>query len=164
MSRTLTRVPKSPARETPEREEGERSEPSASAGGSLAATRPTEVPAVAKRRQFTAAYKLRILQEAAACRAPGELGALLRREGLYSSHLSSWRAQQRQGALAALSDVKRGRKAAPREAKEIERLLRENARLQRRLDQAERIIEIQKKVSEILGIPLKPPTPDEIDS
>ncbi len=119
---------------------------------------------MAKRRQFTAEYKLRLLQEADACRAPGEVGALLRREGLYSSHLSSWREQRRQGALAALSDVKRGRKATPKEAKEVERLRRDVARLQRRLDQAERIIEIQKKVSEILGIPLRTPTQEELDS
>jgi transposase-like protein len=103
------------------------------------------VLAVAKRRRFTAEFKLKFLQEADACRAPGELGALLRREGLYSSHLSTWRAQRRQGALAALSDVKRGRKAAPREAQEVERLRRDNVRLQRRLEQAERIIEIQKR-------------------
>jgi transposase len=164
MSKTLIRNGKSPARETPQREEGSRSEPSASAGVSLADAPPTEVLAVAKRRRYTAEYKLSVLKQAEACRAPGELGALLRREGLYSSHLSSWRAQHLQGALAALSDVKRGCKAAPREVKEIDRLRRENLRLQRRLDQAERIIEIQEKVSEILGIPLRPPTPDEIDS
>jgi transposase-like protein len=164
MSKTLTRGDSRPAGKAPEREDGERSEPASSAGGFPAAAPPTEVLAVAKRRRFTAQYKLQVLQEADACRAPGELGALLRREGLYSSHLSSWREQRRQGALAALSDVKRGRKATPKEAKEVERMRREIVRLQRRLDQAERIIEIQKKVSEILGIPLRTPAPDEIDS
>lgn len=164
MTKTLTRSGRRPAGETPEREDGERSEPASSAGVSPAAAPSTEVLAVAKRRQFTAEYKLQVLQRADACRAPGELGELLRREGLYSSHLASWRQQRRQGALAALSDVKRGRRPTPREAKEVERLRRQNAQLQRRLDQAERIIEIQKKVSEILGIPLRTPTQDELDS
>ena len=164
MIKTLTRSGRRPAGETPEREDGERSEPALSAGGFPAGAPPTEVLAVAKRRKFTAEYKLELLKEADACRAPGELGALLRREGLYSSHLSTWRAQRRLGALAALSDVHRGRKAAPREAKEIERLRRANVRLQARLDQAERIIDIQKKISEILGIPLRTPTQEELDS
>ena len=164
MHKTLTRSGRRPAGETPEREDGERSEPASSAGVFPAGAPPTEVLAVAKRRQFTAEYKLQLLKEADLCRAPGEVGALLRREGLYASHLSSWREQRRQGALAALSDVKRGRKAAPKEAKEVERLRRDNVRLQRRLDQAERIIEIQKKVSEILGIPLRTPTQEELDS
>jgi transposase len=164
MSQTLTRSGRRPAGETPEREDGERSEPASSRGGFPAGAPPTEVLAVAKRRKFTAEYKLELLKEADACRAPGELGALLRREGLYSSHLSTWREQRRMGALAALSDVRRGRTAAPREAQEVERLRRELVRLQRRLDQAERIIDIQKKVSEILGIPLRTPTQDELDS
>jgi transposase-like protein len=164
MSNTLTRSGRRPAGEAPEREDGERSEPALSAGAFPAGAPPTEVLAVAKRRQFTAEYKLRIVQEADACRAAGELGALLRREGLYSSHLSTWRAQRRQGALAALSDVKRGRKPVPREVRENERLQREIQRLQGRLDQAERIIEIQKKVAALLGIPLKTLDSDESGS
>ena len=164
MNKTLTRSGRRPAGETPEREDGERSEPALSAGVFPAGAPPTEVLAVAKRRQFTAEYKLQLLKEADLCRAPGEVGALLRREGLYASHLSTWREQRRLGALAALSDVRRGRKAAPKEAKENERLKRQVNRLQDRLDQAERIIEIQKKVSEILGIPLRTPTQEELDS
>ena len=164
MTKTLTRSGRRPAGEAPEREDGERSEPASSAGVFPAGAPPTEVLAVAKRRQFTAEYKLKLLQEADACRAPGEVGALLRRMGLYASHLSSWREQRRQGALAALSDRTRGRKPVAREVKENERLKRQVSRLQDRLDQAERIIEIQKKVSELLGIPLRTPTQEELDS
>lgn len=107
---------------------------------------------MAKRRTFTAAYKLDILQQADACREPGEVGELLRREGLYSSHLSTWRQQRDVGALRALG-VKRGRKSKQVD-KEKQRLEKENTRLRRELEQAEKIIEIQKKVSELLEIPL----------
>lgn len=108
------------------------------------------------RRHFTASYKLRILEEADRCSKPGQTGALLRREGLYSSHLVVWRRQRRAGTLSALSPAKRGRKAEPRNplASENELLRRENERLLKRLKAAETIIEFQKKVSEILGIPL----------
>ena len=115
--------------------------------GSAAGPRPdTEVPARPRRRRFTAEYKLRILQEADVCRAPGELGALLRREGLYSSHLADWRRARHEGALGALGR-RRGPKGKPRDAasREHERLKQEVARLRRRLEQAEAIIEIQKK-------------------
>ncbi len=117
-----------------------------------------EVSERAARRRFTAEYKLRVLRDADACAGPGEVGAVLRREGLYSSHLTTWRRQREQGSLAALSPKKRGRPAVPssplaRRAAELER---ENARLTHRLKQAETIIAVQKKVSEILGIPLKP--------
>jgi transposase-like protein len=107
------------------------------------------------RRCFAAAYKLRILQEAQACMKPGEVGALLRREGLYSSHLDKWRKRLREGGEAALMEAKRGRKPK-RTALDVEneKLRKHNARLERRLRQAETIIEIQKKVSEILGVPL----------
>ncbi len=113
-----------------------------------------EVVAKAKRRRFSAEYRLEILRQADACKAPGELGALLRREGLYSSLLSTWRRQREQGALAALRGRKRGPKpkAADPRVKELEK---QNARLQRKLKQAEMIIEVQKKVHEILGIPLR---------
>jgi transposase-like protein len=115
------------------------------------------VPENAKRRTFTAEYKRRILREADACTEPGEVGALLRREGLYSSHLTSWRKQRQRGELAGLSPKKRGRKGHSKtvSAKEYERLQRENRRLRQRLEQAELIIDIQKKASEMLGIPLR---------
>ena len=116
-----------------------------------------EVIPVARRRQFTAQYKLRILEEADRCTAPGELGALLRREGLYSSYLSRWRQAQEQGKLAGLSSKKRGPKpsADPELKKEIAKLRGEKERLQARLAQAETIIDVQKKLSELLGINVK---------
>jgi transposase-like protein len=109
-----------------------------------------EVRPKAKHRRFTAEYKMRILGEAAACRQPGELGALLRREGLYSSLLTQWRRQQMQGTLLALAPKRRGPKPDP-QADELARLRRENERLQERLKQAETVIEVQKKVSQLLG-------------
>ena len=113
------------------------------------------MPEKASRRRFDAAYKLRILEEADRCTEPGQLGELLRREGLYSSHLTTWRRQRDEGALNGLREKKRGRKPKRRDAKdlELERLRRENQKLEDRLRQAETIIEVQKKVSEILGIP-----------
>ena len=110
-----------------------------------------EVVPQAKRRQFSAEYKERILAEAEQCTKRGEIGALLRREGLYSSHLSNWRRQQRQGQLQGLVARKRGRKAKP-QVQEIARLERENERLRQRLEQAELIIDVQKKVSQMLGL------------
>lgn len=110
----------------------------------------TEVAAKAVRRQFSAAYKLRILQEAEAC-PPGEVGALLRREGLYSSHLTTWKRQQAAGQLAGLTPKPRGPKPNL-EAEALKRLRKENERLQRRLQQAEAIIEAQKKLSQLLGL------------
>jgi len=123
---------------------------------------PIPDPAVLEkpvRRRFTAEYKLRILQEADQCSAPGQLGALLRREGLYSSLLSTWRRQRDQGTLAGLSPKRRGRKPNPDAPliAENQRLVRETQRLAAKLRQAETIIEVQKKLSEILGIPLPPP-------
>lgn len=113
-----------------------------------------EVIPIASRRQFTAQYKLRILEEADRCTAPGELGALLRREGLYSSYLSRWRQAQERGKLAGLSSKKRGPKPTsdPELEKEVAKLRREKGRLQARLAQAETIIDVQKKLSELLGI------------
>jgi transposase-like protein len=107
-----------------------------------------EVDAKPTRRTFTAAYKLKILDDADGC-SEGEIGALLRREGLYFSHLTAWRRQRAEGALQALGK-KRGRKAKPRD-KEKEQLIKENAKLRRKLEQAEKIIEIQKKVSALLA-------------
>ena len=110
-----------------------------------------EVVPKAQRRQFSAEYKQRVLQEHEACTEPGEKGALLRREGLYSSHITTWRRQRERGELAGLAPKKRGVKADP-QAEENTRLRRENERLKKRLEQAELIIEVQKKVSQILGI------------
>jgi len=105
-----------------------------------------EVVVQAERRRFTAKYKLHILEEADRCNGVGELGALLRREGLYSSYLSRWRRQRDQGQLQALASKKRGRKNAARDqrAEELVELRREKQRLQLRLQQAETIIEVQK--------------------
>lgn len=133
----------------PERSEAERSE-----GPKDPLPPDSEVAATPARRRFTAEYKQRILREAEAFRGTGQIAALLRREGLYSSHLAAWRKQQ--------SDApkRRGRKpqnpAVSAQIEENRKLLRENARLQRRLAQAEAIIDIQKKVSALLGIPLNP--------
>jgi transposase len=117
-----------------------------------------EVTPKARRRTFSAEYKLRILDEAAVCTRPGERGALLRREGLYSSHLTYWRRELRKGVLAGLKPKKRGRQADPLAA-ENAALRRENARLQTKLERAETIIAVQKKLSDLLGLP----TPNETD-
>lgn len=116
-----------------------------------------EVPERPERRKFTAEYKLRILAEADACKTHGEVGALLRREGLYSSHLSRWRQRQRAGALGALTPKKRGPEPDPSVPfeKRINDLERENARLRKKLAQAETIIDVQKKVSGLLGMPME---------
>jgi transposase-like protein len=108
-----------------------------------------------QRRRFTAEYKARILREVESC-PEGARGELLRREGLYSSHLITWRRQRDEGALTALEPKKRGRKAKRRDplVVENEQLRRELAKVRHRLEQAEVIIEVQKKVSQILGIPL----------
>lgn len=123
--------------------------------------KPIPDPAVLEkpvRRRFTAEHKLRILHEADRSTASGQLGALLRREGLYSSLLSSWRQQRDEGTLAGLTPKRRGRKANPDAPliAENERLKRETQRLAAKLRQAETIIEIQKKLSEMLGIHLPP--------
>jgi len=162
-------VDQSPVGE-PERRGDERSE-AARSGGSSTGERETplppdpEVPARHAKRRFTTAYKLDILRRADACTRPGELGALLRREGLYSSHLVTWRRQRAHG----LTPKRRGRKPTssdPR-VKTLERekaaLATENRRLERRLERAETIIAFQKKVAELLGIPLKPLPSDEDD-
>jgi hypothetical protein len=106
---------------------------------------------------------LRIVEAADRCSAPGETGALLRKEGLYSSHLTLWRRQRDEGALAKLAPKKRGRKAAPVDpsARRVAELERENERLRHKLEQATTIIEVQKKVSSLLGIPLYSTTTGE---
>ena len=108
-----------------------------------------EVPQKAQRRRYSAAYKLQILEEADRATEPGQIGALLRREGLYSSLLASWRQQRRDGTLAGR---RRGRKTKDPLEVENEQLRKENARLVHRLDQAETIISVQKKLSRLLGI------------
>ena len=128
-----------------------------------AATAPDpEVPAKAERRRFTAAYRLGILKQADACKRPGELGALLRREGLYSSHLANWRRQREQGALRDMRGRRRGPTPRPIDPR-VKQLEAENRRLERKLQRAETIIALQKKVAEILEIPLKPLDTDETD-
>ena len=119
--------------------------------GKVEVADPEVVPR-AKRRRFTAGYKLRIVEEADRCSEPGEVGALLRREGLYSSHLSNWRRQRAEGELRALAERKRGRKAQGQQVHELDELRREKEQLQIRLQQAELIIEVQKKVSQLLGL------------
>ena len=110
------------------------------------------MPEKAQRRRFTPEYKLRILEEADRCREPGEIGALLRREGLYSSNLGKWREQRRIGVLSALSAKKRGRKLRrDPQAERVEKLERENRRLREELRKAHVIIEVQKKVARLLG-------------
>jgi len=135
-------------------------------GVSLAgAPGPVPDPAVeAKpmRRRFTAEYKLRILREVERSKEPGEIGAILRREGLYSSHLAHWRQERDRVAKAELAARKRGPKRRAEDPR-IKQLERENAQLSRRLQRAEFLIGIQKKASELLGIPLSPLEPDEND-
>ena len=115
-----------------------------------------EVAAKAQRRKFTAEYKLQVVREAERCKEPGEIGALLRREGLYSSLLTAWRREVEQGTRAALRSKKRGPKARVVDPR-VKELERENARLRKRLEHAELIITVQKKVSKLLGIPLESP-------
>ena len=117
-----------------------------------------EVLAKARRRRFTLEYKRRILREADRCRQPGEIGALLRREGLYSSHLSAWRAARERGELGGEGARKRGPEAKapdPRD-KKIAEQAREIARWQKRAERAEALVEVQKKLSELLGVELPP--------
>ena len=115
-----------------------------------------EVLAKAKRRRFSLEYKRRILREVDRCSRPGELGALLRREGLYSSSLSNWRAARDRGELGGQGTRKRGPQAKPPDpgAKWIAELERENRRLRHRAERAEALVEVQKKLSELLGIDL----------
>jgi transposase-like protein len=141
--------------------EGARRASGVSANGAGDVSDP-EVVEKPKRRRFSAEYRLRIVREADACKELGEIGALLRREGLYSSLLTAWRRQRDAGALEGLRSKKRGPKAKAIDPR-VKRLERENARLKRKLEQAETIIDIQKKVAGMLGIPLKSSEPDEKD-
>ena len=119
----------------------------------------TEIAEKATRRRFTKEFRLRVLEEADRCSQLGDLGALLRREGLYSSHIATWRKQRREGTLKAL-----GRKRGPKpkrtaEELEVEKLRRENERLRDKLRKAEKIIEVQKKLAEVLGLDGDEPEP-----
>ncbi len=136
----------------------ERSDEAPGAGASSAGGVPDpEVLAKPTRRQFTAEYRLRILEEADRCTDRGEVGRLLRREGLYSSHLANWRKARREGALSALRPKKRGRK--PTEANplapKVKRLETKVKRLERELDAARTILDVQGKVAGLLGFSLK---------
>src|SRR5437867_6784387 len=117
----------------------------------------TEVVAKVHRRRFTAEYKRRIVREADRCTKPGEIGALLRREGLYSSHLVTWRAARDRGELEGLSPKKRGPKVAPPDPrdKKIAEQERDIARWQKRAERAEAFVEVQKKVAALLGTPFE---------
>jgi transposase-like protein len=120
-----------------------------------------EVDAKPKRRRFSGAYKQRIIEECDAATEPGAIGEILRREGLYSSHLSEWRKTRRLEGVAGLAAKKRGRKPKSELAKENERLRRDLARAEERARRAELIVEAQKKLCAILGIPNDPPGSDE---
>ena len=151
-----------------ERSEGERSEPkrsgAAAEAGAASASRPDpEVVAKAKRRTFTAEYKQRILQEAdSAAATPGGVGALLRREGLYSSHLVTWRRERRAGVLEALKLRKRGPRSERNPlAEENQKLRRQVGQLTEKLRKAEIIIDVQKKVAALLGNPIPDVDPEE---
>jgi len=162
-----------PLLDSEQRSSGERSEPERSCeepnngrraeGGAVVSNESLERP---RRRTFTAEYKRKILAAAdAAAGQVGAIGALLRREGLFSSHLTKWRAERDSGALAGLEPRRRG--PAPRQVaaqtKRLAQLERENARLRHQLKQAEIIIEFQKKLHDVLGIPLSsPPESNEI--
>ena len=153
-----------------ERREAERSDAdrSAAAGRTVAPEPPAprphpEVIANARRRTFTAEYKLRILAEAdAAASQPGAIGALQRREGLYSSHLVTWRRERQAGMLKGLTPNKRGPKSKRNPLQdELQKLRRENQRLTEELRKAEIVIDVQKKVGALLGWPLPKADPEE---
>ena len=114
-----------------------------------------EVVATVRRRQFTSADKRRILEAADRCTQPGEIGALLRKEGIYSSHLTTWRRQRAADERAALAPQQRGRKADPAQAEDrrVRQLTQANDRLRRQLAQANAIIDVQKKLCVLLGLP-----------
>ena len=152
-----------------ERSETERSEDERSGAAGKASAVPQAVPhpdpevvAKPRRRTFTAEYKRRILNEADAARFSGSIGALLRREGLYSSHLVTWRREREAGILDALTPHKRGPKSKrhPLE-EENQKLRRQNERLTDQLRKAEIIIDVQKKVAALLGRPIPAPDPEE---
>lgn len=133
--------------------------------GAKAAPPNPEVLAKPKARRFTAEYKLNLIAEADRCDKPGQIGALLRREGLYTSHLCHWRKQRHAGALGALKGQKRGPKVpAPNPlAKPLAQAQKDNARLEKKLKKAEAIIDFQKKIAAMLNIPMSPFEDEEND-
>ena len=161
--RSTSIVEESPVAGVPQRSSGERSEPERSGGTPAGAApavrveRPSapdpEVVAKPRRRTFSAEYQIRILREADACE-PGQIGALLRREGLYSSHLTAWRRLRDKGFLVAAGERRRGRKTKPSDpsVKRVAELERENRRLAEELRKAQIIIDFQKKVQALLSM------------
>jgi transposase len=145
-----------------ERSEADRSSVDGKAGPHIEPRPNPEVAAKAKRRTFDGLYKQRILAEADRAQEPGAIGALLRREGLYSSHLVTWRREREAGSLQALTPKRRGPKVKrnPLE-EENQKLHQENQRLSDRLRTAEIIIDVQKKVAALLGRPILTPEPEE---
>lgn len=133
--------------------------------GGVSSVPDPEVPERPARRRYAASYKVRIVREADACTKPGAVGSLLRREGLYSSLLTSWRRLRDKGALWALKSRKRGRKARSQHplVKKVAQLERENRLLEHRLKRAELLLDIQEKVSQALAMPLGPTESEEID-
>ena len=160
--------PSSPAMPAADWREGERSETERNAAAGIAgislpaAPQPNpEVMARAQRRRFTAAYKQSILEEADQATQPGDIGALLRREGLFSSHLTTWRRERKAGVLQALTPRKRGPKSKRNPlTEENQKLQRDNQRLTEQLRKAEIIIDVQKKVAALLGHPILDPDPE----
>lgn len=150
------------ARREPERSESDRSATGSKTGPELTAHPDPEVVAQAKRRSFTAEYKQRILAEADRAKGSGGVGALLRREGLYSSLLATWRRERASGVRLALAPQKRGPKSKRDPIQEqIQKLQKDNARLTEQLRKAEIVIDVQKKVGALLGWPIHTPDPDE---
>ena len=149
-------------RREPERSEGDRSATGGKTGADPKAHPDPEVVAQAKRRRFTAEYKQRILAEADQAKGSGGIGALLRREGLYSSLLATWRREREAGVLQALTPQKRGPKSKRDPIQEeTAKLRRENERLTEQLRKAEIVIDVQKKVAALLGWPIATPGPEE---
>jgi transposase-like protein len=169
---------KVPGGGAPERSGVERSETERSAGAPpprqnaeglaeprVAAAPNPEVLEKPQRRRISAADKLRILHEVDRCTQPGQIGALLRREGIYSSYLQKWRKQRDAGALGALHGQKRGPRSSPPNplAKQLAQSQKDNARLERKLKRAEAIIDFQKKIAAMLNIPMRPFEDEEND-
>ena len=149
------------ARREPERSESDRSVTGSKAGPEPSAHSDPEVVAQAKRRTFTADYKQRILAEADQAKGSGGIGALLRREGLYSSVLTKWRRERAAGVRQSLAPQKRGPKSKRDPIQEeIQKLQKDNARLAEQLRKAEIVIDVQKKVGALLGWPIHTPDPD----
>ena len=150
------------ARREPERSESDRSATGSKAGPELTTHPDPEVAAQAKRRSFTADYKQRILSETDRAKGSGRVGALLRREGLYSSLLATWRRERASGVRLALAPQKRGPKSKRDPIQEeIQKLQKDNARLTEQLRKAEIVIDVQKKVGALLGWPTPTTDPDE---